>query len=137
MYFNKYFESKEEFDANRLGYYKAKNGEIWKVIYIEYKGIQPVIAVDMNGNIDTFHLDGTNYKDRIKSDFDLVEYLGTELPEKKEPRKFEFEGHMTQEGYAHEDYVFNPNLLYFPKFLKGRPVTPNSKWKVIMEEIVE
>lgn len=139
-------KQEKEFDATRLGYYKMRDGDKSYVSYILDKPIYKYNEVCgffiLNDGTQNPSYWWKNGKNNINSKYDLIEYLGPELP--KEPRKFEFEAKLLErEGNVDER---NPLHLLFNKtvfILNGDfEYSPGyegifSKWKVVMQEIIE
>lgn len=125
----KHVEEKEEFKVDKLGYYRCKNkNKVVKIIHKNEYGenIYPMMGVHLYNDsfCDNWDENG-NYYNNSKTEYNLVEYLGPELP--KEPRVFEFES----------NYI-NP---YRGGFIDLDPEIEDEltlkKWHVTMKEILK
>lgn len=78
------------------GYYRRRNGKIMEVVYTKraYKPYE-IMAISDNGYDSMYTITGNFHSDSTQSEFDLVEYIGKEMP--KAPRKFTFEAYMEED----------------------------------------
>lgn len=127
----------QEFDASRPGFYKTKDGRIAEFLRKTDNGRSDnlyfiLMKEDGFGGIATYTSNG-KWIQNEHNNMDLVEYLGTELPNPKiEPRKYEFETKVIRIGkhmrFDDEPYFY---VVECPKELWTK------KFKVTMEDILE
>lgn len=134
--------------VDKLGFYKARNGEYFKAVHIRnrdvYQGEFPVICIRIKYDEDYSFSEEGKYLETNEHAWDLVEYIGPELP--KKPRKFEFEAYLNEwpeikkeEGtYSMQNLVGHAIGNFLTK--KGMEIFKYqsdkiSKWKIIAEEL--
>lgn len=138
----------EEFKVDKLGWYKTKYNKYYKVIHIRSEDYEEpyyrVICIDEKETDHHYHISGRHNETAQSHNFDLIEYIGPELPVK--PREFEFVAEMIEFPYtSHGD---NPCIdmavghgcgPLSPKILVKKIEDGNkkSKWHFTMTEIID
>lgn len=116
------FKQKDEIYLNKLGWYESYTNKKFKIVHelpLDSQARFVGFCQELGSEPYYFEQDGRC----VGFGYDLVKYLGPELP--KKPRKFEFEASIT------EIDNFNKGIII------TQDVEPYSKWKVTMTEVLE
>lgn len=131
-------ETKPEFKVDKLGWYKAENGNFYKVVH---EMVNLFLCVDRENRMSYKITKEGNCADHYG--IHLVEYIGPELP--KEPRKFEFDAYLNESSSDSLDREcplekvlgHRCGFLQVNKILNENTDDKNCKWHVTMQEILE
>lgn len=141
----------EELKIDKVGhYYRLRNGDLVKILHISKNNfLEPVTFLNVkDDSVSDCSLNGKHYDHEnekiMESDYNIVEYIGPELP--IERREFKFE------AYIGENKKIKPNSSYsIQRVLTNECTIPYtnkdhidmgdfekiSKWEITMKEIFE
>ena len=124
-----------KFELNKV--YRATDGTEWKVVCINVDSYTAFVNKESNDFL-------TYYEGEIGG-HDLIELVGEDFTEIKEPREFKFEGVLIEyEGCPQEQFAISEALGKFCSYLyineeyvKKISTGKISKWEVTMKEILK